>query len=479
MTDANEIVYLLGAGVNQSVKDWDDLRPPMIGDLFRVALKKRKFSDDYYTKRIQIVYDYVEKYWKKTRSDLANSRFDLEECFTLLEKQAEQAYQQKKEKEYRELMIVQFRLKSFLAEVLSEFETFAVTSQTMRNFGRVLFHENPIILTFNYDCLTEEIIELASGVKLSIPEEVMEWKGIFEKREVPDEIVAYSHFNWNRPLGYGITFDEVQLHQAGVGTYVDGKRFYSHPENKLYEWQLLKLHGSLNWFRYLPIRRFPTLPDETAPTLGEKEDDILLIRGHWWFGEPPEHSGWYIDPIIITPVLYKDKFINQYPFRQIWEKAKAALASCKKLVTIGYSFSPSDFTTKQLLLESLSTNDIQELVVVNPDVNVLELAKDLCHFDKGIIWYKSLEEYLQSFPETVVSEREPPELLLKDIPADISPHDLYAKCKTCSIEFPVGIRTNPRSFATSTYIGNAHQCPNGHINSYDKRDYFLKKVEQA
>jgi uncharacterized protein YjbI with pentapeptide repeats len=64
----------------------------------------------------------------------------------------------------------------------------------------------------------------------------------------------------------------------------------------------------------------------------------------------------------------------------------------------------------------------------------------------------------------------------ENIPNDVSPHDLYAKCKTCGVEFPVGIKTNPRSFATSTYMGNLHNCPNGHIHSYDKHDYILKKT---
>lgn len=65
----------------------------------------------------------------------------------------------------------------------------------------------------------------------------------------------------------------------------------------------------------------------------------------------------------------------------------------------------------------------------------------------------------------------------ENISNDVSPHDLYVKCKTCDIEFPVGIRTNPRFFATSTYAGNVHKCPNGHIHPYDKHDYILKKVK--
>ena len=73
-------------------------------------------------------------------------------------------------------------------------------------------------------------------------------------------------------------------------------------------------------------------------------------------------------------------------------------------------------------------------------------------------------------------ESEPIKFKEMDLPKDTSPHDLYAKCKTCGIEFPVGIRTSPRSFETTQFIGNVHGCPKGHTNTYDKQDYTLKKV---
>jgi len=61
----NETVYLLGAGVNQTLKDFDNLSPPLISNLFQLALAKREYSNEFYTHRIQIVYDYIGKYRKK------------------------------------------------------------------------------------------------------------------------------------------------------------------------------------------------------------------------------------------------------------------------------------------------------------------------------------------------------------------------------------------------------------------------------
>jgi hypothetical protein len=450
----------------------------MITNFFQTALKNRKYYDEHYVNKVQVVYDYIEKYWRRTKSDLANEPFDLEQCFNLLERQKEEAYETDHE-EYRRLLTIEFRLKSFLAEVLSEFEYSGFNLDTY-NFGRILYQEQPTIITFNYDCILESIIESASGVNPSIPKQFHDLKP-FEEPEIPDELLTYSHHNWNRPLGYGITFDEVELQQAGIRKYVNGKRFYSHSKNKLYSWPILKLHGSLNWFRYLPVRSFPTLPGEDKPTLEEKEHEIVLVRGHWWFNEPPDHHGWYIDPIIITPILYKNKFFREHPFKEIWEMARDALSKCRRLVVIGYSFSPSDFSTRQLLLEAFSANDLEELVIVNPNVTIVQTVKDLCHFDGGAIWYRNLEEYVYAFSKTklgasILIKEESIKVPLEGIPTDTTPHDLYVRCKTCGNEFFAGVRTNPRSFATSVYLGNLHQCPQGHVHSYDKGDYILKKA---
>lgn len=72
-----ETVYLLGAGVNQVVKDWDGLSSPLLSNFFNIALSKRKFIDDHYSRQMQPVYDYIEKYFKKTKDNLAKSSFDF------------------------------------------------------------------------------------------------------------------------------------------------------------------------------------------------------------------------------------------------------------------------------------------------------------------------------------------------------------------------------------------------------------------
>jgi hypothetical protein len=283
-----------------------------------------------------------------------------------------------------------------LAEFLSEFDVNVFSSEVMMEFGRVIHREHPTILTLNYDCILESIIESASGVRTNVPKSFLGGKtdGF---AEIADEELPYSHFNWNRPLGYGVKFDEVQLQRAGIPTFVRGGRFYNHSENQLYTWNILKLHGSLNWFHYLPVRKYPLFGSKDEKLSDDTLRETLLVNGHWWFNEPPDHNGWLINPLIITPVLYKERLYDHPVFSDIWKKAYDELSKCRRLVVIGYSFAPTDFNIKKLLLEAFCENTLEELVVVNPDTSVVQIIKELSHFQKPVLVCKDLEEYLRLY----------------------------------------------------------------------------------
>jgi hypothetical protein len=138
-------------------------------NFFNVALRKRKFRESHYADQIKNVYDYIEKHLKKTLDTLSEGSFDLELCFSLLERQIKEAQVMNNIEELRRLVNIHFQLNAFVAEVLSDFEHFAYNSNTMRNFGKVVFYEQPVLITFNYDCLLESILEITSGVNVSIP----------------------------------------------------------------------------------------------------------------------------------------------------------------------------------------------------------------------------------------------------------------------------------------------------------------------
>ena len=72
----------------------------------------------------------------------------------------------------------------------------------------MIYTEKPAVLTFNYDTLLESAIESASHVRAKAPASLPRKNTIID---VSDEELSYSHFNWNRPLAYGVKFDEVEL----------------------------------------------------------------------------------------------------------------------------------------------------------------------------------------------------------------------------------------------------------------------------
>jgi len=396
-----ETVYLLGAGTNQTIKSWAGQSPPLIDNFFRVALSIDKYRSEKYLKQLKRVYDYIERYWKMSVDDLASGRFDLEECFTLVGLQLIDAISKGNLEDVDELRWVQYLLKSFLAEVLTEFEHDVHRSGEMRLLGNILWAERATVLTFNYDTIIEEVIKSASGVNpKAYPKCVRDFmKGSMndDDKEIPDEVLAASHCRWADPLGYGIRFDEVTLPIAGVPIRVDGKRYYSIPSNELYDWPVLKLHGSINWFRYTQVRDRPTMPGEEPPKFKkEMKDKMILDRGKWWFTTPPSRNGWYLDSVIITPDLHKEKNLNHPVFNEIWEKARHALSKCSRLIVIGYSFPPTDFMTKKLFLESFSDHHLEELIIVNPDTSVVRTVKELCHYSRPVIICRDVTEFVRS-----------------------------------------------------------------------------------
>jgi len=392
-----DICYLLGAGLNQVIRNSDGVSPPLSKTFFQVASRMRKFADSHYQGKVKAVYEYIQRFWKLDRDDLARIPFDLEECFTLMELQFREALFSGDTAKMNELSALLFKLKSYLAELLSEFNAFASTSEEMLRFGEKLYVQRPTIITFNYDCFVESAIEGGSGVNIDIPREFSQAFTRSED-EVSEAELPYSHFNWNRPLGYGIKFDQVQLYRAGIGRFVPGDRFYAHPANRLYSWRVLKLHGSLNWFRYLPIRKYPALGERKQDLSEGQQQEVILVEGDWWFNEPPDLGGWYIDPLIITPTLYKEEYFRDPQFGRVftplWKMAREALSQCRRLVVIGYSFPPTDFPTRKLFLESFSERSPEEVIVVSPDTSIVQTVKDLCHFRKPVMVCRDLAEFL-------------------------------------------------------------------------------------
>ncbi|MDD3225662.1 MAG: SIR2 family protein [Clostridium sp.] len=341
------LVYIIGAGFNQCVNNKCGLKPPLSTNFFNTILSSENFNNPLYCRKAKLVYDYIYKYWKKSIDDLKNTEFNIEECFTLIQLQLIKASKLNNKDDILKLKSINSLLKFMFIEALREFQPFSNSSDAILKFGKLIYKQRPEIITFNYDCNLETAIESASD-----------------------------DYNFNCALSYGIKFDSVIDLKINNCNSLKSNDFYS--KNKQYDWNILKLHGSLNWFKYTDNN------DNLKILLSLNNADIKDYI----------NSLSLVEPLIIPPVPYK-KYDQKY-ISTLWDEAKIALSNCKSLIVIGYSFPITDFGVKKLLLEAFEKNELEKLIIVNPDTSVINTVKKLTHFKKPVLVCDNLDEFLQN-----------------------------------------------------------------------------------
>src|SRR5688572_10608577 len=117
-----DTLYILGAGANRTIEDIQGLRPPLANDFFSQALRHRRLGSDDYADLVMPVFEYIERHWHLSRKDLKNCAFDLEECFTLLQLQRDDAAHTGKDALKDALLKTTDQLTRMFAQFLSLFE---------------------------------------------------------------------------------------------------------------------------------------------------------------------------------------------------------------------------------------------------------------------------------------------------------------------------------------------------------------------
>ncbi|MGU3358005.1 hypothetical protein ACLBWJ_12185 [Microbacterium sp. M4A5_1d] len=123
--------------------------------------------------------------------------------------------------------------------------------------------------------------------------------------------------------------------------------------------QLLKLHGSINWFWVPEDSSGATL--ERVPLFDaaiENERNFDVSR--WLPGR---------EPYIVPPVASKSLFYGGPVTTHLWQAASAALRESDELVVIGYSMPATDLSTLGLLRESLRGKQNLKVVVCDIEPN--------------------------------------------------------------------------------------------------------------
>jgi hypothetical protein len=359
-------VYLLGAGINQAIQTHDRkmvLSPPLTNNFFAVARSLHVRFRDYDT-LLKPLYDLILEYWHKTISDLEFGEFNLEDCFSFVQLQLLDAELDNDVDKTKQLYKIRYLLIAYFAEVMLEFRDYYQLSPVMLNFGKILHKEKATVITFNYDLFVEDILQNVNGSN-----------------------------GWKLEQSYNIKFDKIF-----------GRQIFT-PDTKLIFPSVLKLHGSLNWYRYINQTPNQFITSDKLREIYEPRKNHIILQNLNWF-LPVSDTPWtedqlFVEPITITPVIHKqfyaEGFLYKKVFDVLWKNARDSLSKCKSLVVIGYSFPPTDFHTRKLFLEAFSKNIVTKLVIVNPDPGAAERAKELVRH-KETITLPNLGDYVRKYP---------------------------------------------------------------------------------
>ena len=119
--------------------------------------------------------------------------------------------------------------------------------------------------------------------------------------------------------------------------------------------RLLKLHGSLSWYWSPDDETGVTLQRWRVPgTFGDPSPDDEEARLRALPGRVP---------FIVPPTATKSSYLTNLVVREIWGRARTALAEAERLIVIGYSVPPEDQVVSGMLAEALCGRDVEVIVV--------------------------------------------------------------------------------------------------------------------
>ena len=152
---------------------------------------------------------------------------------------------------------------------------------------------------------------------------------------------SHGRDKWNPGIGYGVRAYKNANCKYWAFQSPGGPEFCPKSMN------LLKMHGSMNWF---PVPR-------------DNKPHKIRLRKRWW------HQNGKLSFEIIPPEWNKP--IRTGIYKEIWRAARRALRESTALVFIGYSLPEADLPTRALFMvdagDSHAAPDLKLLVVVNPD----------------------------------------------------------------------------------------------------------------
>jgi hypothetical protein len=259
------------------------------------------------------------------------------------------------------------RLTEAFQERLRAAKNQVVHAEDLKALASVCGHRSISCITFNYDDVLDEALYQV-------------------KRNVSPTSVSLSPRPWNLDRVYGF-FCRPSITILGADPYID-----VFPSTLF----LLKLHGSVNW--RVPLGSRPPYQTEN------------LVHHETWSSSPvhPYPSLQDVEvhlepsPVVVPPVLAKDRLLTEPFVRVVWARAKELLSEAQMVVFVGYSLPLADIASRYLFSESISADARVEVVnyARNPKEEetirasyrqvIPGLRYDQFHFDGALEWARRL-----------------------------------------------------------------------------------------
>lgn len=222
------------------------------------------------------------------------------------------------------------KIQTKLAENIAKKEQKAFSNEIpewSKNFAQILHDKKIPVITFNYDTVLERLM-----TQINI-----------------DEV------NFEFPVVRLYNLPIKNISERSV--IMDNTRGAENIET----FNLIKLHGSISWFY--------SGKDDFS---GEQVYYCNLDKGVEKKYSHPKHPVFREkivqvtkdkQRLIVPPLMEKSQFYSNEFIRSLWTDAREELSNADRILSIGYSLTPTDLTTRMLL--SSSSKHVKEVFIVN------------------------------------------------------------------------------------------------------------------
>jgi hypothetical protein len=400
-------VYVLGAGASKaSSNSFQGIRNPVDTDFFAAAYSidwTQADQDDWTIplKDLAALQLYVKLFFKKELTNIADiARLSLEEVFSSIESFKSWVkhlgggfdwIDQKEEYSANDASLLKVLLgnKDIIVAFLKKYPfwpeiqngTSMLIFDAFFNMAerelKILIYNVFYLINKNAKCkLHDRFVSMVSENDLIIS---------FNYDLIVDKTLIQTN-KWFPETGYNFRMHsssryEINSTRDSLNIYLDWYCNEHFPQSK---YRLLKLHGSLNWFKI--EEKLPNSGKEhmyfIQPDLFHPNRNVESCRFKFISLFNPEEENYRIGKnsnAIVPPIVNKRKeFDPLSKFEIIWGSALKGLAEANNIIFIGYSLPPSDFHAKWLFRTGHALNSGKPTIkIVNPSESDAQRIRDI------------------------------------------------------------------------------------------------------